>query len=259
MQATQEGATISDMNVQMAPRRFRRSAAMQAVTPLALLVAASLALISGATVTTDTAPAANRLVILGASYAGGWGTPLLPGYRVVNRGVGGQQTSGMRARFQSEVVAEKPKAVLIWGHINNITQTGVGDTARLAAVRKAVQEDYLWMLQQGRAAGIEVILATEIPLAEPSGVANGIVAFINGLRGRESYARQVNREVRELNAFVRQLAAREKLVLLDFEKVFAPDGGARMAEYAQADRSHVTSAGYEALTRYSVAELDKRR
>jgi len=100
--------------------------------------------------------------------------------------------------------------------------------------------------------------ATEIPLAEPTGFVNSAVAFINGLRGKQSYATQVNREVRELNAFVRQLAAREKLVLLDFDKVFAPEGGARKPEYAQEDRGYVTPAGYQALTRYAVAEFGKR-
>jgi lysophospholipase L1-like esterase len=234
-------------------------AARRAVTLLTLLVAAFFALTAGAAVNSDAAPASNRLVILGASYAGSWGTPPLPGFVVVNRGVGGEQTGGMRARFQSDVLAARPEAVLIWGHINNITQTGFGDAAKLAAVKKAAQDDYLWMLQQARAAGIDVILATEIPLAEPTGFVNSAVAFVNGLRGKQSYATQVNREVRELNAFVRQLATREKLVLLDFEKVFAPEGGARKPEYAQEDRSHVTPAGYQALTRYAVAELGKRR
>ena len=65
--------------------------------------------------------------------------------------------------------------------------------------------------------------------------------------------------VRDLNAFVRQLAAREGLMLLDFEKVFAPEGGARKPDYATEDRSHVTAAGYQALTKYAVAQLGKRR
>lgn len=224
-----------------------------------LLAVVALASTSGVALSAEQVTPTNRLVILGASYAGSWGTPPLPGFVVVNRGVGGEQTKGMRARFQSDVLAAQPKAVLIWGHINNITQTGFGDAAKLAAVKKSAKDDYLWMLQQARAAGIDVILATEIPLAEPTGFVNSAVAFVNGLRGKQSYATQVNREVRELNAFVRQLATREQVVLLDFEKVFAPEGGARKPEYAQEDHSHVTPAGYQALTRYAVAELGKRR
>ncbi len=213
---------------------------------MVLFMAASPSHATATSAISDAASTSKGLVILGASYASSWGTPSLAGYSAVNRGVGGEQTKGMRARFQDDVIAAQPKAVLIWGHINNITQTDLGDAAKLAAVKKAAQDDYLWMLQQARAAGIEVILATEIPLAEPTGLVNGAVAFVNGLRGKQSYATQVNSEVRELNAFVRQLAAREKLVLLDFEKVFAPEGGARKPEFAQEDRSHVTPAGYQA-------------
>jgi lysophospholipase L1-like esterase len=246
------------VNAMIRADRRRLSPSFRAFLVLLLAVVA-LASTSGVALSAEQVTPTNRLVILGASYAGSWGTPPLPGYTVVNRGVGGEQTGGMRARFQSDVLAAQPKAVLIWGHINNITQTGFGDAAKLAAVKKAAQDDYLWMLQQARATGIDVILATEIPLAEPTGFVNSAVAFINGLRGKQSYATQVNREVRELNAFVRQLAAREKLVLLDFEKVFAPEGGARKPEYAQEDRSHVTPAGYQALTRYAVAEFGKRR
>jgi hypothetical protein len=167
----------------------------------------------------------------------------------------------MRARFQRDVVAAKPDAVLIWGHVNNITKQNVAGATdeQAAAVKKAVREDYVAMLKQARAAGIDVILATEVPRSEPVGLVNEMRGWLAQLLGKESYSSQVNVHVRELNAFVRQLAAREKLLLLDFEKVFAPQGGARKPEYAQEDQSHITAAGYRALTEYSVKALGRPR
>ncbi len=211
------------------PRTFSVMAA------LALLAAILTSLPAGASVTSPNAQTPRTLVILGASYAKSWGTPPLPGYSVVNRGVGGEQTKGMRARFPKDVVAMRPDVVLIWGHINNITQSNVANaTAEQAeAVKKAAREDYLAMLQQARAAGIDVILATEIPLAEPAGLMNEAQALVGRLLGKQSYAERINVQVRELNTFVRQLAARENLRVLDFEKVFAPDGGARKPAFAQ--------------------------
>ena len=228
---------------------------------LLLLVAAFFSLSAGATVNTDTSTAQRKLVILGASYAMSWGTPPLPGYTVVNRGVGGEQTGAMRARFPRDVVAAQPSHVLIWGHINNITQSDVvnATSAKMEAVKKAAQEDYVAMLREARAAGIEVMLATEIPLGEPPGLVNQARALVGWMLGKTSYAERVSVHVRDLNGFVRQLAAREGLRLLDFEKVFAPDGGGRKSEYAAEDRSHVSKAGYQALTDYAVAELGKRR
>jgi lysophospholipase L1-like esterase len=245
----------------IANHRFRPAVlrAQSLVAALVLLAAVLTSLPSGATVTSANAQTPRKLVILGASYAKSWGTPPLPGYIVVNRGAGGEQTKGMRARFPRDVVAAQPDFVLIWGHINNITQSDVSTGEKAAAVKKAAREDYLAMLQQARAAGIEVILATEIPLAEPSGLMNEARALVGRLLGKQSYAERVNVHVRELNAFVRELAAREGLMLLDFEKVFAPEGGARQPEYAAEDRSHVTAAGYQALTKYAVAQLGKRR
>ena len=215
---------------------------------------------AGAAVNADATSTPPRLVILGASYAESWGTPPLPGYAVVNRGVGGQQTSQMRARFQRDVVGAKAADVLIWGHINNITQSNLAAASpeRAAAVKKAAKDDYLGMVREARQAGINVILATEIPLAEPSGLVNDARAFIGRLLGKQSYSAKINAHVRDLNAFVRELGAREKLRVLDFEMVFAPDGGARKSEYATEDLSHVTPAGYKALTDFAVKEYGRR-
>jgi len=216
---------------------------------------------SGASVQGNVDGASRKLVILGASYAGSWGTPPLPGYTVVNRGVGGDETSGMRERFQRDVVAANPDTVLIWGHVNNITKRNVAGATdeQAAAVKNAARADYVAMLQQARAAGIEVILATEVPRSEPAGLVNEVRGWLGQLLGKESYSSKVNVHVRELNAFVRQLAAREKLLLLDFEQVFAPEGGARKPEYAKEDQSHITAAGYQALTDYSVKALGRSR
>ena len=235
----------------------RWSAIAALLVSLATLVGPS----AGATVTIDAAAGPKSLVILGASYARSWGTPPLPGYRVTNRGVGGEQTAAMRLRFQRDVVAANADTVLIWGHVNNITQSDVVNSTpdRMEAVKQAAREDYLTMLRQSRAAGIEVILATEVPLAESVGILDEARVLLGRLRGKPSYAARVNIHVRDLNAFVRQLAAREGLRLLDFELVFAPDGGGRKSEYATEDHSHITADGYRALTGYAVAEIIKER
>jgi len=122
-------------------------------------------------------------------------------------------------------------------------------------VKNAVREGYLAMLKQARAVGIEVTFATEIPLTEPSGLMNEVRALL----GKQSYATRVNAQVPDLNELVRQLAAREKLRLFDFETVLAPDGGARESKYATEDLSHVTAAGFQALTALAIEELGKRR
>lgn len=196
------------------------------------------------------------LVVLGASYAKDWGTPPLPGYRVVNRGVGGEETKDMLARFQRDVIEAKPQAVLIWGHVNNITRSA---PERIPAVKEDARKHYLEMIRLAREAGIEVILATEIPWTEPSGWMNEIMAFIGQLRGKTSYAQRVTGHVHELNEFLRETATRDGFRLLDFESVFAREDGTRRQEFAAEDGSHISAAGYRALSDYATRELRRAR
>lgn len=204
---------------------------------------------------TQTAAVPRQLVILGASYAKGWGTPSLPGYaRTVNRGVGGEETGGMRQRFATDVVAAKPDAVLIWGHVNNITRAAPD---QIEAAKSAARSDFDEMLRQARAAGIEVIIATEVPWTESTGILETIYGWIASLRGKTSYAERVSAHVADVNEHLRELARREGLQLLDFGKAFANEDGTRKAEYGAEDGSHITKAGYEALTGYARQELGR--
>jgi len=207
--------------------------------------------VSSATVfSSATSPLA---VILGASYASGWGEPPLPGFaRVINRGVSGEETGDMLKRFDRDVVAARPAAVIIWGHVNNITRAA---PERLEATKREAREHYRQMVQKARANGIEVILATEVPWAEPTGLVDNLRAWIGKLRGKESYAQRVSGHVRELNAYVRELATREGILVLDFEQVFANEEGTRKAEFSAKDGSHISPAGYAALTEYADRQL----
>ncbi|MGE0465633.1 MAG: GDSL-type esterase/lipase family protein [Steroidobacteraceae bacterium] len=204
----------------------------------------------------ETTAGPRSLVILGASYAMGWGTPTLPGYdRVINRGVGGEETGDMLKRFAPDVVATKPDAVLIWGHVNNISRSSPD---KLEATKSAARAHYAAMLQQARAAGIEVIFATEVPWTEPDGFLDIIRGWIGSLRGKQSYAARVSGHVHELNDYLRDLASREGCRLLDFERVFANENGTRRNEFAADDGSHISDAGYQALTAYASRELGRR-
>jgi len=196
---------------------------------------------------------ARTLVILGASYANGLGQPPLPGFaRVVNRGVGGDNTAAMLARFSTDVASLKPAAVLIWGHVNNITQARAEG---IEGAKQAAREHYVEMLRRARDAGIEPIFATEIPWTEPTGFLNTLYGWYAALAGKTSYAARVSGHVREVNEFLKSLCQRERCRVLDFEAVFANKTGTRRSEYASDDGSHISRAGYAALTAYAAREL----
>jgi lysophospholipase L1-like esterase len=199
---------------------------------------------------------AARLVILGASYAGSWKQPDLPGYQVVNKGVSGEETNQVLARMDRDVVALKPSAVLLWGHINNIHRAPGGDYAGAKARAKA---DYQAMVARARENGIKVILATEVTLPEAMGIVNQLAAFVGRLRGKTGYSALINGHVREVNAWMRSYAAQERIPVLDFEKVFDDGDGFRKVEYTTDDGSHISAAGYAELTRYARDQLRASR
>lgn len=222
----------------------------------AFLAPMALADSTGTTVS-ENAAGPRSLVILGASYAKGWGTPVLPGYqRVINRGIGGEETGGMLRRFQADVVGAKADAVLIWGHVNNISRAAPD---RIEAAKAAARSDFDAMVKLAQSANIEVILATEIPWTEASGILETVYGWIARLRGKTSYATRVSAHVEEVNEYLRTLAQREGLRLLDFGRAFANEDGTRKSEYAAEDGSHISRAGYHALSAYASKEMQRAK
>jgi lysophospholipase L1-like esterase len=195
-----------------------------------------------------------NLVIVGASYAADWKQPDLPGHVVVNRGVGGEETQAVLARFDRDVLALKPGAVIIWGHINNIHRAPPGGVQ--AAKDRAIANTRE-MVSRARAQGITVMLATEVTLSEAQGFGNWVARTIGSIRGKKSYAETINGHVRDVNSALRVLAREQGLRMLDFEKAL-DDGGFRSPDYTREDGSHISAAGYARLTAYTREALTGR-
>lgn len=206
--------------------------------------------------TMPTAPAQPRtLIVIGASYAADWGQPAVPGHRIVNRGVGGQETSDLLARFERDVITQAPQAVLIWGHYNDIVRA---TPERMKAAKQRAKQNLQSMAEQARSAGVAVMLATEITMPIGDGWMDQLLGLIGRLRGKEDFRAGVNRNIKEVNHWVREYARSNKLILLDFEAALNAENGSRNPLYAKPDGSHITAEGYRALTQYFSKTLSSR-
>lgn len=185
------------------------------------------------------------IVILGASYARGWNPGTLGGHEWINKGVDGEQSYEMRARFAGDVLALEPRAVIIWGYINDIHRSKRNDIER---TKERVERSFSEMVELARANGIEPIVATEVTIRGGDAWSELIAAMIGRLLGKESYQDWVNSQVCELNDWLRRYAERNGIFLLDLQPVLSDRSGRRRKEYATEDGSHITPAGYEALT-----------
>lgn len=193
------------------------------------------------------------VVLLGASYAESWKLADIDGVPVVNAGIAGQQSFELLARFDADVVALRPRAVVLWGFINDIFRA---DDAAGALVR--ARDNYTEMVRRARAAGIEPVVATEVTIRPPKTLSQTVMSLVGSALGKSSYQDRVNAQVIATNRWLREFAQREGLLVLDLQATLAGSNGQRKREFAIEDGSHISPEGYEALTAYARPMLSDR-
>jgi uncharacterized SAM-binding protein YcdF (DUF218 family)/lysophospholipase L1-like esterase len=191
------------------------------------------------------------IVIIGASYAKGW-TPSIPGRRVINKGVNGQQSWEVEARFASDALAEQPRAVVIWGFINDIFRSQRPQTDATIA---RIHSSFRAMVAAARAQGVEPILATEVTITHPNTWKDSATATIGWLLGRASYQDYINGHVSTINEWLRDYARQEGLLLLDLQAALADANGRRQRAFAADDGSHISALGYDAISRAALPAM----
>ena len=105
----------------------------------------------------------DRVVFFGDQITEAWGRAertFFPGKPYVNRGIAGQTTAQMLVRFRQDVVALKPKAVVIQGGTNDIASVLAPGTEAL------VLDNVRSMTEIAKANGIRVILASVTPVCD---------------------------------------------------------------------------------------------
>lgn len=192
------------------------------------------------------------LVILGASYAGEWPIAAINGYSVINQGIGGNQSFEMLARFQKDIVDSSPNVIIIWGFINDIFGSS---PEQMKETKERIKRSYEDMIVEAESHGIQVIVATEVSIREPTGMLNWAAGLVGRAMGKTSYQTVVNRHVSDVNLWLVRTAESRKIPVLDFQKVLADSNGQRKAEYAASDGSHLTSEAYDALSAYTIKSL----
>src|SRR5580698_8727013 len=113
--------------------------------------------------TAPPAPGEQRVVFMGDSITDNWGHHIgqfFPGKPYLNRGISGQVTAQMLLRFYPDVIALKPKAVLILAGTNDIG-------GNIGPVPLETTEDYLAsMAEMARGNNIKVIIASLTPVCD---------------------------------------------------------------------------------------------
>lgn len=179
----------------------------------------------------------DRVIFMGNSITQGWVSlfpVLFPGKPYIGRGISGQTTPQMLVRFRQDVVALKPKVVLILGGTNDIAGNTGPSTVEM------IEDNLASMAEIAAASGIRVVLASVLPVDD-----------YPWRRGLDPAPR-----IMALNAWMKRYAAGHGAVYLDFHSAMENDAHGLRRELTY-DGVHPNEAGYRfmaPLTERAIAE-----
>jgi lysophospholipase L1-like esterase len=169
----------------------------------------------------------DRVVLFGDSITEEW-VRLVPtlfgGTRYVGRGISGQTTPQMLVRFRQDVLALKPKAVVILAGTNDIA----GNTG--PSTLEMIEDNLVSMTELAKANNIKVVLASVLPVAD-----------YPWKRGLEPAPKVV-----QLNNWIKQYAETNGHVFLDYHTAMAGPMQSMRADLSR-DGVHPNAAGYAVM------------
>jgi lysophospholipase L1-like esterase len=196
-----------------------------------------------------------KLVIIGASYAESWPITQVGCLEVVNQGIHGQVSSEVQARFAQDALASNPKAVLIWGFINDFSNNprDVEDETQQTAIQNIKA-----MAEAAQSAGVVPVIATEVTMGMPDSYLDRFMAWTGEIRGKQSFQQYISTNVMSVNRWVRDYAKQQGYPLLDIEHLMTNEEGNRKTGYFTEDLSHITEKAYQDLDHYATSQLEEQ-
>ena len=176
-----------------------------------------------------------RVIFYGDSITDAWHLDAaFPGKPYINRGISGQTTPQMLVRFQQDVVALHPAAVLILAGTNDVA----GNTG--PSTLGMTEDNLRSMAEIAAANGIHVILASTLPVDD--------YPWRRGL--------QPAAKIRSLNAWLRDYCGAHGCTYLDYYTSLAtPAGGMRPG--TANDGVHPTAQGYAVMAPLAEAAIQQ--
>ena len=186
-----------------------------------------------------------RVVLLGASITFHWTRSRLPAAaaEIVNRGIPGQNSSQMLLRFQDDVIALRPAAVIIMEMTNDLR------VFLRAPADPLVRSVLLHRLQQNIRAMADIAEANKVKVA---------LASVPPIGPDHQRLQRDPETLRQANQWIRAFAASRGYPVLDlFQPIAAADG--TLPATLGPDGLHPNADGYARLAAAMSATLDSLR
>ncbi len=181
------------------------------------------------------APGENRVVFMGDSITEGWHLDQsFPGKPYINRGISGQTTPQMVLRFRQDVIALRPKVVVILAGTNDIAGNTGPETP------EEIEDNLASMADLAHANGIRVVLCSILP------------AFDYPWQPGLTPAPKID----VLNAWLRGYAMAKGDVYVDFHTAMKDERDGLPANLSR-DGVHPLPAGYAVMAPLVQAGIEK--
>jgi lysophospholipase L1-like esterase len=181
-------------------------------------------------------------VFIGDSITDLWQQPRFGGFFVgksyADRGISAQTTPQMLIRFRPDVIALKPRVVVILAGTNDIA----GNTGPMT--NEDIQNNLASMAELAQANNIRVVLASITPVSAYHTAPNAIP---------QTSRRPVER-IQAINTWMRSYAAANKHVYLDYYSAMIDSTGMLKAELSE-DDLHPNAAGYKVMAPLAEAAI----
>jgi lysophospholipase L1-like esterase len=184
------------------------------------------------------APKESRVVFFGDSTEGWALEEYFPNKPYINRGICAQTTPQMLLRFRQDVIALRPRAVVINAGTNDIG----GNTGPMLA--EDIKANCASMAEIAQANGIRVILSSLLPSPHNE-----------TLSSRYSLFKHPPERTLELNRWLKNYSASQGCDFLDYF-IAMSDGEGFVKRCLSEDGLHPTPAGYQVMARVAEAGID---
>lgn len=151
---------------------------------------------------------------------------LFPKYKIANRGIGGDNTYGMKARV-ADVVGAKPKKVFLMMGINDI-----GRGLPVDSILKNYQE--IVQIIKKQSPKTKIYIQSTLPLNES--------------KIKYEYLKNREQAIRDLNKGIKLIAQNEKLDFVDVKEILADDY--ILKSHLTSDGIHINTDAYLLWAKY---------
>ncbi len=192
------------------------------------------------------APGEARVAFLGDSITDNWQNPkfggFFPGKPYVDRGISAQTTPQMVLRMRADIIALKPKAMVLLAGTNDIA----GNTGPMTLAQ--IEDNIITIAELATLHDIKVVLSSVLPTSNYHFKGTDPKLAQTGRRPLES--------IKALNAWMKEYADQHGHVYLDYYTAMLDSSGMLKAELSE-DDLHPNAAGYAIMAPLAEAAIAK--